>query len=175
MALTKEFTDAVDNGKKTRVRIMLKDIMLVDPSFKSFDEMIDYAEKNMRDLYDQHDGEDLNNNPSSWDEDYMNQHMVSVVTNFSKERVELLKKIVKKLYGHKVEQEVISTGRSNTSSSTSTGGFTEVQKAGVVVAIVGAGALVGGIVGTSAPIAIAGGVALAGGVAMVALGGNKEA
>lgn len=174
MALTKEFTEAVDNGKKTRVRIMLKDIMLVDPSLKSFNEMIDYAEKNMGDLYDQHDGEILNNDSSSWDEDYMNQHMVSVVTNFSKERVDLLKKIVKKLYGHKVEQEVFSTRRSNNSSNISTGGFTGVQKVGGVVAIVGVGALIGGIVGSSATITIVGGVALAGGIAMVAFGGNKE-
>ena len=57
MALTNEFIDAVANNKKTRVRIMLKDIMLVDPSMKAFNEMLSYAESNMDNLYDEHDGE----------------------------------------------------------------------------------------------------------------------
>ena len=43
MALTKEFIEAVENGKKTRVRIMLKDTMLVNPSLQAFEEMISYA------------------------------------------------------------------------------------------------------------------------------------
>lgn len=42
MALTNEFIDAVTNNKKTRVRIMLKDIMLVDPSMKTFNEMLSW-------------------------------------------------------------------------------------------------------------------------------------
>ena len=115
MALTKEFIDAVDNGKKTRVRIMLKDIMLVDPSLKKFNEMLAYAEKNLLDLYDEHNGEDLIYNSSMWDEDYMNQQMVSVVNNFSRERIELLKKIVKKMYSYKIYADLGSDN--NTSSS----------------------------------------------------------
>ena len=176
MALTKEFTEAVENGKKTRVRIMLKDIMLVDPSLRSFNEMIKYAEQNMSDLYDQHDGESLNNDSAFWDEDYMNQQMTSVVTNFSKERIGLLKKIVKKLYGYKIQEEMVSTENNGSSwPSISAGGFTGIQIAGGIVAVAGAGALVGGIVGLNAPVAIVGGVALAGGIAMVAFGGDKEA
>lgn len=177
MALTKEFTEAVENEKKTRVRIMLKDIMLVDPSLKTFDEMLSYAERNMSRLYDEHDGEKLINDPSAWNEDYMNQQMVVVVTNFSKERIDLLGRMVKKLYAHKIETETkISRGNaSGTSTSKNSNGLTGVQVAGGVIAVAGAGALIGGIVGSSATIAIAGGVAFAGGVAMVVLGGNKGA
>lgn len=180
MALTKEFMEAVENGKKTRVRIMLKDTMLVDPSLKFFEEMISYANGNMSDLFDPHDGEELINDSSAWDEDYMNQQMVSVVTNFSKERVELLKKIVKSLYAYKIQPEAkqtfTSTGNASSSNtSSSKNGLTGIQIAGGVVAVAGAGALIGGIVGSSAPVAIIGGVVLAGGIAMVAFGGNKEA
>ena len=39
MAVTNEFKEAVDSGKKIRVRIMLKDIMLVDPTMRQFDEI----------------------------------------------------------------------------------------------------------------------------------------
>ena len=40
MAITSEFMEAVNNGNRTRVRIMLKDIMLVDPTMAKFDEML---------------------------------------------------------------------------------------------------------------------------------------
>lgn len=178
MALTKEFTEAVDGGKKTRVRIMLKDIMLVDPSLKIFNEMLAYAENNMSDLYDLHDGEKLYYNSATWDEDYMNQQMVSVVTNFSKERIELLGKIVKKRYAYKFQPEItVNSNRSNNANltgETSNGGLTGVQIAGGIIAVAGAGVLIGGVVGSSVPIAIVGGVALVGGTALIAFGGNKE-
>lgn len=173
MALTKEFKEAVDSAKKTRVRIMLKDIMIVDPSLKAFDEMLTYAEKNMLDLYDLHDGEELNNDFCAWDEDYMNQQMSLVVINFSKERIALLRKIVKKLYVHKIHME---TRNSANNSTTSKSEITGVQIVGGIIVAAGASALLGGIIGAKASVAMIGGVAaIAGGIAMGALFGNKEA
>lgn len=173
MALTNEFIDAVANNKKTRIRIMLKDIMLVDPSMKSFNEMLSYAESNMENLYDEHDGEKLNNNSDAWTEDYMNQQMVSVVTNFSRERVNALKKIVEFLYGNKVEEAKETISKTVSASSSSKDGLTGQQIVGGIVAVAGAGALIGGIVGSNVPIAIVGGVALVGGAVLFATGGNK--
>ena len=98
MAITTEFKKAVLEQDKISVRIMLKDILLIDPTLKKFDEMILYAENHIVDLYDVHDGEVLNLNPDSWTEDYFIEQKVNVVTNFSKERIELLKKIVTRLY-----------------------------------------------------------------------------
>ena len=72
---------------------------------------------------------------------------------------------MKKLYAHKIQRET------DTTNSSPSG----VQVAGGVIAVAGAGALIGGIAGSSVSVAIVGGVALAGGIAMVALGGNKEA
>lgn len=43
MAITNEFTEAVQSGKMMRVRIMLKDSLLVDPTAAQFDEMERYA------------------------------------------------------------------------------------------------------------------------------------
>lgn len=98
MAITNEFRKAVELGKKVRVRIMLKDSMLVDVTMRQFDEMLDYALVNISDLYDEHDEEELKYSSSEWNEAYLNSQMVSVVSNFSKERVDLLKNIVKFLY-----------------------------------------------------------------------------
>ena len=187
MALTSEFMDAVNSGKKTRVRIMLKDIMLIDPSCKSFDEMIAYAKGNMQNLFDEHDGESFSDDKADWTEDYMNQQMVSIVTNFSEERIAFLKKIVGFRYADKIAAidktaarktetttNVYSNSKTTNSSSSHSTGLNGVQIAGEVVAAVGAVALVGGIVGSNIPVAVVGGIALVGGAATVVVGGKKE-
>ena len=171
MALTNEFINAVANNKKILVRIMLKDIMLVDSSMKTFNEMLSHAESNMDNLYDEHDGEKLNGNSATWTVDYMNQQMVSVVTNFSRERVNTLKKIVEFLYGNKVEETKETGSRTTAATSSSKNGLTGQQIVGGIVAVAGAGALICGIV--NVPIAIVGGVAIAGGAVLFATGGNK--
>lgn len=179
MALTNEFLDAVKDGKKTRVRIMIKDIMLVDTSLSAYDEMITYAEEHMTDLYDLHDGEELKTLPNDWTEDYMNQQMASVVTNFSRERVRLLKCIVKYRYADKIKgtiqtKHVTVESNCNTNSSKTNNGPTGMQIAGGVIVAVGVVALVGGIASSNVPVTIAGGVALAGGAVVVAAGANRE-
>ena len=71
MAITSEFMEAVNNGNRTRVRIMLKDIMLVDPTMEKFDEMLKYASSKMNDLYDEHDDETLKYDRTEWNEAYL--------------------------------------------------------------------------------------------------------
>ena len=71
MAITSEFMEAVNNGNRTRVRIMLKDIMLVDPTMAKFDEMLKYASSKMNDLYDEHDDETLKYDRTEWNEAYL--------------------------------------------------------------------------------------------------------
>ena len=73
MAITNEFMEAVQSGKMMRVRIMLKDSLLVDPTAAQFDEMEHYATEKMGNIYTEHDGEVLNFDVSSWNEDYLNQ------------------------------------------------------------------------------------------------------
>ena len=112
MAISKEFADAVDKGKLMRVRIMLKDSLLLDPSGAQFDEMSRYAEKKMKDLYVEHDDESLNEDESSWTKDYLNEQMVAVVNNFSKKRINLLKRMVRVLFKDKLNK--IKSDRSGT-------------------------------------------------------------
>lgn len=171
MAVTDEFKEAVLTDKRIRVRIMLKDIMLVDPSLKLFDEMNLYADNNMEDLYDLHDGELLNKSKTDWNEEYMNQQMVAVVTNFSKERVNLLKEMVKWIYGSAAsEKEVVATEIERTRGCK----ITAKQMVGGGIAIIGAGALIGGIVASNVPLAIIGGVTIVAGGTLVVLGANRE-
>jgi hypothetical protein len=96
MAITKSFKKAVDDGNVKDIRIMLKESLLVDPTFTDFNEKISYV-KNIDEVYVYHDGRELNSDESTWDDNYMDKLMSQLSTNFSKERVEHLKKVIRKL------------------------------------------------------------------------------
>ena len=58
----------------------------------------------MPDFYVDHDGEQLNFNKSDWNVNYLNKQMVIVVNNFSRERINLLKEMVKVVLKDKYEK-----------------------------------------------------------------------
>ena len=111
MALTKAFFEAVDTGNIRRVRIMMKNSLLVDQSFAEFTEM-EKASESMNGLYDLHDGRELINDKSKWNDDYMDKIMVQVVSNFSHERLTHLKEVIQYL------NPVTSTSKRVTSTHT---------------------------------------------------------
>ena len=101
-AISPEFKDAVKRKKTLRVKIMLKDSMILDRSFKSFDTMSSYAIKNGIDLYDEDNDEiDMVNDKSKWTEDYMNNLFVALVNNFSKKKIDHLKQVIPYVYSKK--------------------------------------------------------------------------
>lgn len=164
MAITQEFIGAVESGKTLRVRIMLKDILLVDPTATKFDEMEAYASSVLGNLYDDHDGESLNYDVTGWNEDYLNEQMVAVVNNFSKERIELLKGMVRHIYHDKV-QKICSEQASAHAQEKRT---VKQKHVGAGVTVAGAALAVAGIC-TSQTMLTIGGVAVAAvGVALIA-------
>lgn len=163
MAITKEFIEAVESGKTLRVRIMLKDILLVDPTAAKFDEMEAYASSTLGNIYDEHDGETLNYDVTGWNEDYLNEQMVEVVNNFSKERVDLLKGMVRHIYRDKVQRI-----RSEESAAHTQEKRTISQKnIGVGVTVAGAALAVAGICTSHTILTIGGVAAAAVGVALI--------
>jgi hypothetical protein len=70
--------------------------LLGDPTFAEFNDMVKLT-RNASGLYDAHDGRELKKDKSTWNEDYMDNQMVQVVGNFSHERVEHLKEVVRYL------------------------------------------------------------------------------
>ncbi|PWV99305.1 hypothetical protein DFQ01_11521 [Paenibacillus cellulosilyticus] len=118
MAITNAFRNAVATGNVIGIRIMMKDSLLVDPTFTEFSEMERYT-RNMRGLYDDHDGQDPENK-SAWDDDYMNKLKVQVVENFSHERLRHLKEVVNYLRPVQVPlraQSSVSTGNNRGADS----------------------------------------------------------
>lgn len=95
MALRNEFVEAVSKGNLLRVRIMLKDSLLVDTSFEQFNEMMHYAEQRMNDIWisDEKDKEVFSQTPEE-----LNNVLAGLVNNFSKRRVRCLKAMINRLY-----------------------------------------------------------------------------
>lgn len=157
MTITEEFKNAVKSKNIRMVRIMLKDSLIIDPTFKEFNEMNSWAKNNLKDLYDKHDGEVLKSNLDEWTEDYMNSQMIQVVYNFSEERITLLKKISEKLYSEKINQ--IKNKRENIKSQN------QISKKDI-----GKVMIVGGVLGTITGIVVAKTTIVATGVAVGVVG-----
>lgn len=96
MALTNAFYEAVQSGNVRRVRIMMKNSLLVDPTFEEFHAM-EKATTSMSGLYDVHDKKEFVIDRNSWNDEYMNMVMVKVISNFSHERIDHLKDVVRYL------------------------------------------------------------------------------
>ena len=97
--LTNKFFEAVDEKNISRLRIMMKNSLMVDHSFKQFNEMSKYV-KNIEGMYDEHDDKacPFEEDKSKWDKKYMDKQMTRVVNNFSKKRIEHIKKVITYVY-----------------------------------------------------------------------------
>lgn len=168
MTVTKAFNDAVNSGNVLRVRIMMKDSFLVDPSFTEFKEMETVAAR-MKGLYECYDGIAFEENKDKWDESYMDKQMVKLISNFSHERISHVKNVVRYLRPIKVTAPQRTERR--TSSTNSMPMSYEEQKSQdkingnylgskeVTYTAIGtvAGAVVGGVVASAASVTIVGG------------------
>lgn len=163
MNISQEFKNAVEEKDVMMVRIMLKDSMVVDPTFEEFNILLSYAEINLDDLYDEHDGEIFSNNLSDWTNEYMATQMVNVVTNFSKERVSFLKKICKHIYSDRAEKIEYERMQENVKTSRITQKQLGVglAAAGVTSAVVGIAISKPLVIGVGVVAAVAGGILIA--------------
>lgn len=170
MALTSTFYDAVASGSVRKIRIVMKNSLLMDPTFSEYKEMEKEA-ASMEGLYDKHDGRDFKLDQSLWDEDYMAELMVQVIGNFSHERINHLKEVVR--YLRPVEEK---TSKQNQSLDNEKPLSYQEQKRKDQLegnyrgAKVAAGAIAGAAVGGA--VAYAAGVTVAGGVAVGAVVGG---
>ena len=161
MALSSDFKNAVDSHDMLMTRIMLKDSMLVDLTLRLFEEELAYAESNMADLYDAHDGEAFNEDMTAWTEDYLAEQMVKLVNNFSRERIAFLKKIVRNIYSKEAKTADDAAFIEEHKPS-----MTTTQKVGVAGMCGGAAVAVAGLAASHLVVAVAGAVvAVAGAVA----------
>lgn len=162
MAIAEEFREAIENDNTLRIRIMLKNSLIVDPTFREFKEMLSFAENNISNLYDEHDGEVLKYETFQWNKEYMDKQMVELIDNFSKERINLLKNICKHLYAKRANAIIEERNTINITSTqiTKKQVGTSLAIGGVVAAAVGVVAAKPIILATGVVAGVTGGVLL---------------
>jgi hypothetical protein len=128
-------------------------------------------------LFEEFDGVPFNENSDEWDEAYFTKQRVKFDSNFSRERLEHLKRVGKKLFLEpaKEERRYSSTKPPQYSSRTShSGGSSHNAALGGVIVAGGAGAVIGGFVAAASGAAVLAGV-LIGGIAGAAVGAGVGA
>lgn len=115
MDISNEFTRAVGARNVLRVKIMLKDSLLVDKTFRLFDEMEAYASKHgVNPWSDTHI--QIEQAAKPWTEDIMNYELTALINNFTKEHVQYVKDIISDLYKMKQHSESASNQHSSPST-----------------------------------------------------------
>lgn len=113
MSITDSFKNAVASADISGLRIMLKDSLLVDPTFTKFAEMIEFAQ-HIPGIIDNHDGREFISDKSLWNDDYLNMLKVQIVRNFSWERINHLKEVIRYLEPAAAKQQAGRSENRNT-------------------------------------------------------------
>lgn len=91
--VSREFMDNVQNGNVYRVRSVLLDYLIIDRTFKTFDEAIEYASRTM-DVVQKYDNEPFVLDKDKWSMRYLNVQKATLMMNFAPERIQHLKDVI---------------------------------------------------------------------------------
>lgn len=101
--ISQEFSTAISDNNLLRARVLLKDSLLADPTFKQFDEMLSYAKERIPGIILPFDGKSLEKDCSKWNKELMNLELVKLVSNFSSERIEYIKQVISKVAAGEIQ------------------------------------------------------------------------
>lgn len=176
MTLSSEFSKAVNERNINGIRTQIYTSFTVSPKSNEGEEMVKYAEKNIGNaLYKEQDNQKLDLNVANWTEEYYKQLLKDLMFNFSRERMNLLRKVRNHLFAGKN----VNSNRSKASEGNNTSKYSvrfqkttnnrnnsiNYKQTGMVVAGVGGVLLLSGLVAKSFVVgAVGGAVLVAGGI-----------
>jgi hypothetical protein len=97
------FVDQVEKNDLTNVRLSLSNELMMHPNGESFSEMLSFARDKLPDLFEEHDGKSYSKNEEDWNQDLFFSVKNDLERNFSKERLELYKKMSRIVHKEKNE------------------------------------------------------------------------
>jgi hypothetical protein len=173
--LSSEFLKAVSERNINGVRTQIYTSFTVSPKSNEGEEMVKYAEENIGNaLYKEQDNQKLDLNVANWTEEYYKQLLKDLMFNFSRERMNLLRKVRKHLFAGKTlnsNRSKENNGNTNRSSvrfqktTNNRSNSINYKQTGMVVAGVGGVLLLSGLVAKSFVVgAVGGAVLVAGGI-----------
>ncbi len=99
-----KFIKAVESKDILSVRLFLANELMLDPRGHSFQEMLDYAESHLDDLYVLSDGKVYTQVESEWNKDFLFQLKNDLEDNFSRERAAFYATVAKHVLKEKAIQ-----------------------------------------------------------------------
>lgn len=98
MAVTKEFLQAVNDRNILRMRLIMKNCLLIDTSFKNFLEMEAVAKAHGINVWQNTSEFELIKREKPWSLDDMNYELTAIVNDFTKEHMNYLMDIIREVY-----------------------------------------------------------------------------
>ena len=99
--ISNEFKENVNSRNVFTIRSALIDYLIMDTSFKKFDEAIEYTKQQHIEIlepFSESEIDSIEQNSDKWSNDYLNRQKCGLIDNFSQERIEHLKKVILKVF-----------------------------------------------------------------------------
>jgi len=174
MTLNNDFVKAVADVRMWEIYQRLSDIMPIDPSLREQDKMLKYAEQNLLDLYQPHDGEALKTDPVEWTKKYYDDEKYRLEKNFSRERLKLLRDMTKHRYADTINHRSEQEHERQRTQQLRKEQLIEAKHIGGAVALIGVVAAGVGIGVGSTAVSVAGVVVAVGGVTVAVTSTTKK-
>lgn len=92
-----EFKRNVESGNVVTVRSALVDYLIIDTSFRRFDDALDYAQNHINVVVPDDEEQSYDFKEENWDEEYLNKQKVALMINFSMKRINHIKQVIRKV------------------------------------------------------------------------------
>lgn len=113
-----KFIKAVESGDLVSVRLFIANELMLDPRGESFNEMKNFAEAKISNLYDVDNGKSYSSVNTEWNEDLLFSIKNDLDDNFSKEKLAIYEKVAKYVLNDKAEELKKEAFRSSSTSTT---------------------------------------------------------
>jgi hypothetical protein len=101
--MKQNFIDAINEKELGTIRLFLSNELMLDPRGGSFNEMKEYAEANISNLYDVDDGKSYLEEPEKWTKELFFQVKNDLDFNFSQERLTLYERMAPVVLKDKID------------------------------------------------------------------------
>lgn len=116
MTIANSFKEYVELGDRVVIKVSLSELLKNDLTHQMFDEYMEYLNEVNFDIYEEHDGEQFQN--EDYTKEYLDDQLNQLVRNFSIDRLRIIKVIQNELYGDKIieqrKAEVLYNNKHNT-------------------------------------------------------------
>lgn len=99
MAVSTDYLQAVKAKNKLKIRLMMKNSLVLDPTFNSFWEMERIAREQGIDVWEQQSEFGFERKPKPWNRADMDYEITAIVDDFTKEHMKYLMEIIKEVIG----------------------------------------------------------------------------